>query len=56
MAKVKVRVLTAWVGLNQPAAPAVSLPLPVSVSTPFQVGTSVCAPAGQPLGLGLTAQ
>ena len=43
-------------GRNQPAAPDVSTPLPVSVSTPFHTGTSVCVPEGQPLGFGDTAQ
>jgi hypothetical protein len=45
-----------WVGRNQPAAPEVSAPFPVSVSMLFQTGTSVCVPEGQPLGFGDTAQ
>ena len=45
------------VGMNHAAAPLVSLPLPVRVCVAgFHVGTSVCVPAGHPLGFGETLQ
>ena len=55
--KVKVSVLMEASGMNHAAAPLVSLPLPVSVCViGSHVGWSVCAPAGHPLGFGLTPQ
>ena len=56
-AKVKVSFLMDAVGMNQPAAPLVSDPLPIRVwVAASHTGSSVCVPAGQPLGLGETLQ
>ena len=51
---VNVTDVTGTVGRNQPDAPCVSVPVPVSVDVAgFQVGTSVCAEPPQFAGRGV---